>query len=108
MVAATGFREPAYMRNQQNFGFVQPGNPRSQFLTRFASNERTTEANTTILQFNAGGSTSYTATNDIADPFSIKGILLNSSSSAAITLDGNNTTGLQFSTATPFLRKRQV
>ncbi len=50
MVAATGFREPAYMRNQQNFGFVQPNNPRSQFLTRFASNERATEANTTILQ----------------------------------------------------------
>ncbi len=50
MVAATGFREPSYMRNQQNFGFVQPNNPRSQFLTRFASNERTTEANTTILQ----------------------------------------------------------
>jgi hypothetical protein len=50
LVAATGFREPAYMRNQQNFGFVQPGNPRSQFLNRFASNERTTETNTTILQ----------------------------------------------------------
>jgi hypothetical protein len=50
MVAATGFREPAYMRNQQNFGFVQPGNPRSQFLTRFANNERVTETNTTILQ----------------------------------------------------------
>jgi hypothetical protein len=50
MVAATGFREPAYMRNQQNFGFVQPNNPRSQFLSRFASNERTTETNTTILQ----------------------------------------------------------
>ncbi len=50
MVAATGFREPAYMRNQQNFGFVQPNNPRSQFLARFANNERTTETNTTILQ----------------------------------------------------------
>jgi hypothetical protein len=50
MVAATGFREPAYMRNQQNFGFVQPNNPRSQFLARFASNERATETNTTILQ----------------------------------------------------------
>jgi hypothetical protein len=50
MVAATGFREPAYMRNQQNFGFIQPGNPRSQFLGRFASNERATETNTTILQ----------------------------------------------------------
>jgi hypothetical protein len=50
LVAATGFREPAFLRNQQNFGFVQPGNPRSQFLTRFASNERTTETHTTILQ----------------------------------------------------------
>jgi hypothetical protein len=50
LVAATGFREPAYLRNQQNFGFVQPGNPRSQFLTRFASNERPTESSTTILQ----------------------------------------------------------
>jgi hypothetical protein len=50
LVAATGFREPAYLRNQLNFGFVQPGNPRSQFLARFASNERPTEASTTILQ----------------------------------------------------------
>jgi hypothetical protein len=50
MVAATGFREPAYMRNQQNFGFVQPNNPRSQFLARFASNEQPTETHTTILQ----------------------------------------------------------
>lgn len=50
LVAATGFREPANLRNQQNFGFIQPGNPRSQFLVRFASNERTTETNTTILQ----------------------------------------------------------
>lgn len=50
MVAATGFREPAYMRNQQNFGFVQGNNPRSQFLARFANTERTTETNTTILQ----------------------------------------------------------
>lgn len=50
MVAATGFREPAYMRGQQNFGFVQPNNPRSQFLVQFANNERATETNTTILQ----------------------------------------------------------
>ena len=50
MVAATGHREPGFMRqNQFNFN-VQPNNPRSQFLNRFASNERTTEANTTILQ----------------------------------------------------------
>jgi hypothetical protein len=50
MVSATGFREPAFMRRQQNFGFAQPNNPRSEFLTRFASNERPTETNTTILQ----------------------------------------------------------
>ncbi|HEY1188470.1 MAG TPA: DUF1549 domain-containing protein [Gemmata sp.] len=50
MVAATGFREPAFMRNQQNFGFVQPNNPRSQFLVQFANTERATETNTTILQ----------------------------------------------------------
>jgi hypothetical protein len=50
LVAATGFREPAFMRNQQNFGFGQPGNPRSEFLSRFASTERPTETNTTILQ----------------------------------------------------------
>jgi len=50
MAAATGFREPAYLRNQQNFGFVQPGNARGQFLARFANNERATETNTTILQ----------------------------------------------------------
>jgi hypothetical protein len=50
LVAATGFREPVYMRNQRHFGFVQPNNPRSQFLARFANNERVTETNTTILQ----------------------------------------------------------
>jgi hypothetical protein len=50
LVAATGFREPAAFRNQPNFGFIQPGNPRSQFLARFASNERPTESSTTILQ----------------------------------------------------------
>jgi hypothetical protein len=50
MVAATGHREPAFMRqNQFNFN-VQPNNPRSLFVNRFASNERATEANTTILQ----------------------------------------------------------
>ncbi len=50
LVAATGHREPAYMRqNQFNFN-AQPNNPRSQFVGRFASNERVTEANTTILQ----------------------------------------------------------
>jgi hypothetical protein len=50
LVSATGFREPAVFRNQANFGFVQPGSPRSQFLVRFANTERPTESNTTILQ----------------------------------------------------------
>jgi hypothetical protein len=50
LVAATGYREPAFLRNQQNFGFVQPNNPRSAFLVRFASTERPTETHTTILQ----------------------------------------------------------
>ncbi|MBA4064057.1 MAG: hypothetical protein C0501_10160 [Isosphaera sp.] len=50
LVAATGHREPGYMRDYR-FGFnAQPDNPRSQFLTRFATNERVTEASTTILQ----------------------------------------------------------
>ncbi|MCE9562217.1 MAG: DUF1549 and DUF1553 domain-containing protein [Planctomycetes bacterium] len=50
MVAATGHREPGFMRqNQFNFN-QQPNNPRSVFLNRFASNEKVTEANTTILQ----------------------------------------------------------
>jgi hypothetical protein len=50
MVAATGHREPGFMRqNQFNFN-VQANNPRSAFLNRFASNEKVTEANTTILQ----------------------------------------------------------
>ena len=50
MVAATGHREPGFMRqNQFNFN-PQPNNPRSQFLNRFASNEKLTEAHTTILQ----------------------------------------------------------
>jgi len=50
MVAATGHREPGFMRqNQFNFN-PQPNNPRSQFLNRFASNEKATEAHTTILQ----------------------------------------------------------
>jgi hypothetical protein len=50
MVAATGHREPAFMKqNQFNFN-PQPNNFRSQFLNRFASNERATETSTTILQ----------------------------------------------------------
>jgi hypothetical protein len=50
LVSATGFREPAAIRQQAAMGFAQPGTPRGDFLNRFASNERATEANTTILQ----------------------------------------------------------
>ncbi len=50
LVTATGHREPGFMR-QNPFGFnPQPNNPRSQFLNRFASNERAAETHTTILQ----------------------------------------------------------
>ena len=50
LVSATGHREPAFMRQNQ-FGFnAQANNPRSQFVNRFSSNEKVTEANTTILQ----------------------------------------------------------
>jgi hypothetical protein len=50
LVAATGHREPGFMRqNQFNFN-PQPNNPRSLFLNRFASNEKAPEASTTILQ----------------------------------------------------------
>jgi hypothetical protein len=48
----------------------------------------TSNAATTVLQFNASGTTSYTATNDIADPFSLLGVIANSSSTSPITLAG--------------------
>lgn len=50
LVAATGYREPANFRNNQFGAFNRQGDPRSQFLGRFASSEKRTEANTTILQ----------------------------------------------------------
>jgi hypothetical protein len=50
LVATTGYREPAVFRNNQ-FAFAgRNGDPRSQFLSRFSSNEKRTETNTTILQ----------------------------------------------------------
>lgn len=49
-VAATGHREPAFMRNNQFNLNPQPNNPRSLFFSRFFANERPTEASTTILQ----------------------------------------------------------
>ncbi|MDB5306236.1 MAG: hypothetical protein JWO38_438 [Gemmataceae bacterium] len=50
LVVATGHREPGVMKTNTFPGFVQPGNPRSLFLNRFATSEKTTEKNTTILQ----------------------------------------------------------
>ena len=50
LVAATGHREPGYMRQIQFDFNPQPNNPRSQFVNRFSSNEKAAEANTTILQ----------------------------------------------------------
>jgi hypothetical protein len=50
LVVATGYREPANMRGNAFPGFVQRGNPRSEFLNRFVSTDRATETSTTILQ----------------------------------------------------------
>jgi fibronectin-binding autotransporter adhesin len=55
-------------------------------------------AATTVLQFNASGSTSYTATNDLG-AFSLFGINLNSTSSNPITL-ADTGTGITFASAT--------
>jgi hypothetical protein len=49
-VVTTGYREPANFRNNQFAGLNRSTDPRSQFLVRFASNEKRTETNTTILQ----------------------------------------------------------
>ncbi len=63
----------------------------------------------TVLQFNASGSTSYTANQDsgVADPFALQGIIFNSSSSGTITLAETNVgaMGLSFSTSTPFINQ---
>lgn len=51
LVAATGFREPPNARGNAFAAFnANAANPRGMFLNRFASNEKLTEANTTILQ----------------------------------------------------------
>jgi len=43
---------------------------------------------TTILNFNAAGSQAYTATNDLADPFLLNRIVLNSTSTGTLTVGG--------------------
>jgi hypothetical protein len=51
LVSATGFREaPGFPQNA--FSAVNPnsGNPRGMFMNRFATTEKSTETNTTILQ----------------------------------------------------------
>jgi len=50
LVAATGYRENPQFKNPQFAFFPQQGNPRSQFLNRFASTDKPTETSTTILQ----------------------------------------------------------
>ncbi|HEY3788622.1 MAG TPA: DUF1553 domain-containing protein [Urbifossiella sp.] len=50
LVAATGYRENANFKNNQFAFFPQQGNPRSMFLSRFASTDKPTETSTTILQ----------------------------------------------------------
>jgi hypothetical protein len=51
LVAATGYRENPALRQQPFAAFnPNPGNPRAQFLNRFATTEKPTEASTTILQ----------------------------------------------------------
>jgi hypothetical protein len=51
LVAATGYRENPALRQNGFAAFnPNPGNPRGLFLNRFASTEKPTEANTTILQ----------------------------------------------------------
>src|SRR5207302_986393 len=51
LVAATGYRENPAFRQQPFAAFnPNPGNPRGQFLSRFASTEKPTETSTTILQ----------------------------------------------------------
>lgn len=59
----------------------------------------------TVLQFNASGSTTYTATNDIANPFLLNGLLLNSSSTNPIALSGSDLSFVTNGTATPVLRQ---
>ena len=50
LVAVTGFREAQGNRNAFSQFQANAANPRGLFLNRFASNEKLTEANTTILQ----------------------------------------------------------
>jgi len=50
LVAATGYRENPQFKNNQFAFFPQANNPRSMFLSRFASTDRPTETSTTILQ----------------------------------------------------------
>jgi fibronectin-binding autotransporter adhesin len=66
---------------------------------------------TLVLQFDASGATIYTATNDLGNPttFSLNGYILNSSSSAAITLANGTSNTLTFVTngaTTPEIEQR--
>jgi hypothetical protein len=60
---------------------------------------------TTVLQFNNSGSTTYTATNDLGNPFQLNGLILNSSSSGSTTITDLASNSLSFVTNVggPFL-----
>ena len=62
-------------------------------------------SNGTVLQFNASGSTGYTATKDAAipDPFSLQALIFNSTATAPITLADAGAAGLAFSTSSPYI-----
>jgi autotransporter-associated beta strand protein len=59
---------------------------------------------TTVLQFNAGGTDSYTATNDLGT-FQLNALLLNSTSSSAITIDGNDLSFVANGTTNPVINQ---
>jgi autotransporter-associated beta strand protein len=59
------------------------------------TNSQPASAATTVLQFNNSGSLAYTATQDIANPFLLNGLIFNSSSTGTTTI--NNLAGDSFS-----------
>ncbi|MES2920357.1 MAG: autotransporter-associated beta strand repeat-containing protein [Verrucomicrobiota bacterium] len=63
--------------------------------------------NTTLLTFGGSGVTGYTSTVDTgggaSDPWGVNGLTLNSTASAAETIDDSNTNGIRFMGTIPFL-----
>jgi autotransporter-associated beta strand protein len=60
---------------------------------------------TTILQFNAVGTASYTATNNFAGTFSLNGFLLNSNSISTISINSVSGSTLQLTGTNPFFNQ---